>query len=126
MRYVLLTGRTLKQGISLEAGKTSKEYFEDVAVIMMNEDDMKEIKVEEGKPVKVSTGLGSVVVKCRKAKLDRGIVFMPFGPWASLLIGIDTQGTGMPDSKGIEAEVTATDEDAQTIADILKMVRGAR
>jgi formylmethanofuran dehydrogenase subunit D len=126
MRCALLTGRTLKQGVSLEVGKTSKEYFENVAVAMMNEGDMKEIEVEEGSPVKVSTKLGSVVVKCRKAKLDREIIFMPFGPWASLLIGIDTQGTGMPNSKGIEVEVSATDEKVQTVSDILKMMEGIR
>jgi formylmethanofuran dehydrogenase subunit D len=126
MKCILISGRTTKQGTSLELGKTSQEYAENVAVIMMNEDDMKELGVEEGKPVRVSTELGSTVVRCTKSKLDRGIVFMPFGPWVSLLTGADTQGTGMPDSKGIEVEISATDEGAQTISDILEMMRGTQ
>lgn len=124
MRFALITGRTLKQGTSLEIGKTSDEYFSHVAAAMINEDDMKEIGVEEGRPVKVSTGFGSVVVRCNKSELDRGVVFMPFGPWTSVLVGADTQGTGMPDSKGIEVEISATDEKVQTVSDILKLVRG--
>jgi len=126
MKCILISGRTSKQGASLEVGKSSQEYFENVAVVMMNEDDMKEIGVEEGRPVKVITDMGSTVVRCKKFKLDRGTAFMPFGPWVSVLIGVDTQGTGMPDSKGVEVEVSTTDEEVQTISEILKVVRGAR
>lgn len=124
MKCVLISGRTAKQGSSLEVGKTSKEYLENVAVVMMNEDDMKEIGIEEGKPAKISTKFGSTVVRCKKSKLDRGIIFMPFGPWVSILTGVDTQGTGMPDSKGIEVEISATDEKVQTVSDILKTMKG--
>jgi len=123
MKCILISGRTTKQGTSLEAGKTSREYVENVAIVMMNEDDMRELGVEEGKPVKVSTELGSTIVRCRKSKLDRGTIFMPFGPWVSMLMGSDTQGTGMPNSKGIEAEVSTTRQEVQTISDILKVVR---
>jgi len=123
MKCILISGRTTKQGTSLEAGKTSREYVENVAIVMMNEDDMRELGVEEGKPVKVSTELGSTIVRCRKSKLDRGTIFMPFGPWVSMLMGSDTQGTGMPNSKGIKAEVSATRQEVQTISDILKVVR---
>ncbi|MFQ6079613.1 MAG: molybdopterin dinucleotide binding domain-containing protein [Thermodesulfobacteriota bacterium] len=119
MKCILISGRTLQQGTSLEVGKTSEEYFRNVAVAFMNEDDMKEIGAEEGKTVRVSTKFGSTVVLCKKSKLDRGMIFMPFGPWTSVLIGIDTQGTGMPDSKGIEAEVSSTDEKLSTVPDIL-------
>jgi len=126
MKCVLISGRTAKQGSSLEVGKTSKEYFENVAVVMMNEDDMKEIGIEEGKSAKISTKFGSTVVRCKKSKLDRGIIFMPFGPWVGILTGVDTQGTGMPDSKGIEVEISATDEKLQTVSDILKTMKGIR
>lgn len=126
MKCVLISGRTAKQGSSLEVGKTSKEYLENVAVVMMNEDDMKEIGVEEGEPARISTKFGSTVVRCRKSKLDRGTIFMPFGPWVSILTGVDTQGTGMPDSKGIEVEIFATDEKVQTVSDILKIMEGIR
>lgn len=124
MKYIFISGRTLQQGKALEVGKTSEEYFQNVAVVFMNEDDMKKIGAEEGKPVKVSTRFGSIVVACKKSKLDRGMVFMPLGPWTSALTGVDTQGTGMPDLKGIDAEVLPTDEKISTVADILNILRG--
>ncbi len=126
MKCILISGRTLQQGKSLEVGKTSEEYFRNVAVAFMNEDDMEAIGVEEGKTVRVSTRFGSTVVSCKKSKLDRGMIFMPFGPWTSVLTGADTQGTGMPDSKGIEAEVATTDEKLTTVPDILNTMRGHR
>lgn len=124
MRCILISGRTSKQGTSLELGKASEDYLANVAVVMMNEEDMREIGIAEGIPVKVRTRFGGTVVKCVKSRLDRGTIFMPFGPWTSLITGSDTQGTGMPDLKGIEAEVSATEENVQTISDILKIIRG--
>lgn len=126
MKCVMISGRTIKQGTSREVGKTSEEYAENVAVAFMNENDMKEIGVEEGGQVNVRTKFGSTVVRCKKSRLDCGIVFMPYGPWVSVLTGVDTQGTGMPDLKGVEAEVSATSEKIQTIFDILKIMKGSQ
>ncbi|MFH1821321.1 MAG: molybdopterin dinucleotide binding domain-containing protein [Methanobacteriota archaeon] len=123
MKCVLISGRTIKQGISREVGKTSEEYAENVAVAFMNEDDMKDMGAEEGGNVNVRTKFGSTVVRCKKSKLDRGIVFMPYGPWVNVLTGPETHGTGMPDSKGFEAEVSATNEKIQTVFDILKLMK---
>lgn len=123
MKCILISGRTLQQGTSLEVGKTSEEYSRNVAVAFMNKDDMKEIGAEEGKTVRVSTEFGSIVVMCKKSKLNRGMIFMPFGPWTSVLTGVATQGTGMPDSKGIAAEVFPTDEKLSTVSDILNTLR---
>ena len=80
MRCILISGRTIKQGTSREVGKTSEEYAENVAVAFMNENDMKEIGVGEGGQVNVRTKFGSTVVRCKKSRLDCGIVFMPYGP----------------------------------------------
>lgn len=123
MEVVLISGRTAKQGASLEVGKTSEEYFENVAVIMMNEDDMKEIGVREGEPVKISTEFGSTVVKCKKSEVNRGIAFMPYGPWVNMVIGMDTHGTGMPSYKGAKAEISATDENVLTVGEIVDLIR---
>ncbi len=123
MKCVLISGRTIKQGTSREVGKTSEEYAENVAVAFMNEDDMKGIGVEEGGRVNVRTKFGSTIVRCLKSKLDRGIVFMPYGPWVNSLTSASTQGTGMPDSKGVDAEVFATSEKIQTVFDIVKTMK---
>ena len=126
MKVILISGRTVKQGTSLEMGKTSEEYSNNVAIIMMNEDDMKKIGAKEGEHVEVRTKFGSAVVRCKESRIDRGIAFMPYGPWANMVIGSDTQGTGMPNSKGIEAKISATEKDVPTIANVIKRIKGIK
>ena len=126
MKVILISGRTAKQGTSLEMGKTSEEYSNNVAMIMMNENDMKEIGAKEGEHVEVRTKFGSAVVRCKESRIDRGIAFMPYGPWVNMVIGADTQGTGMPDSKGVEAKILATDKDVLTIANVIKRIKGIK
>lgn len=123
MKVILVSGRTSKQGTSLEVGKTSDEYFDNVAVIEMNEDDIKEIGAKESKPVEVSTKFGSTVVRCKKSNLDRGIAFMPYGPWINMITEGDTRGTGMANLKDLEAEISATGKNVPTIVEIVKLMR---
>ena len=125
LKFTLITGRTTDQGVGLESGKTSKEYHDKVAVAILNEEDMDGLKAGEGERVRVSTGSGSVVIKCKRGESGRGMVFIPLGPWASVLVGTDTGGTGMPQAKGIEAEVTKTEDEPTKLDEILKTLRGA-
>lgn len=110
--------------MGLESGKTSGEYYDKVAVVFLNEEDMGELRLEENASVKVSTRFGSVVVRCRRGELDRGKAFMPFGPWASSVVGTDTGGTGMPLAKGIEAEISKTEEKPTSLEELIAKVRG--
>ena len=125
MKCILNTGRTIDQGVSMESGKTSQEYYDKVAVAILNEEDMKGLSAGEGERVRVSTSSGSVVIKCKRGESGRGTVFIPLGPWASVLIGTETRGTGMPHAKGIEAEITKTKDEPTTLDKILKILRGA-
>jgi len=106
MKAVLITGRTLAQGQSKEHGKTLAKYMEACAICEMDDSDMATIGVKQGDNVKLTTEFGSVVVKAVKAKSPtKDIVFVPYGPWANMLTGPETQGTGMPHFKGLEVEV---------------------
>jgi formylmethanofuran dehydrogenase subunit D len=88
---------------------------------------MEELHVADGDTVEVHTDHGSVVVKCTSADIEKDMGFMPYGPWANLLIGGDTQGTGMPDSKGVEADVKKTDKSIDKVDDIMqKIVEGRK
>lgn len=122
MKCILNTGRTTEQGVGLESGKTSQEYYDKVAVAFLNGGDMEELGLKENASVKVSTKFGSVVVKCVRGELDRGNVFMPLGPWASLVVGVDTEGTGMPMAKGIEAEIFRTEDELTTLDKVLEIL----
>jgi len=108
----LLTGRTIEQGVGKERGKASKEYAESVAVCFIDPQDMKKLKVKEGANVEVSTSRGSVVLKSVKSRRGPhpGIVFVPYGPWANVIVDSETDSIGMPSLKGIPAEIESTPE----------------
>ncbi len=120
MRINLVTGRTLGQGEGLEKGKGSKEYFDNVATVFLSEEDIEKLGLEEDSSVKISTEAGTSVVNYEEDDLEPGMAFMPLGPWASLLLSVDTSGTGIFQSKSIEAEVVETDEKVPSLEEIAK------
>lgn len=104
--FVLIPGRSTQQGTSLN-DKSSPEYREVTRTLRMNPDDMKRLGVGEGTLVKMRNAQAEIEVTCVSAKdeLPLGVLFMAYGPESSKLMGGETHGTGMPDSKGIEVEV---------------------
>jgi len=105
IRVTLLTGRSLTQGREKEQGKLSESYLQSVACCEINGEDIKEIGIDYGENVRISTKYGSVVVKSTapKQNLERGIVFVPYGLWAAQVSGSETDGTGMPSYKGVSS-----------------------
>ncbi|MBX5329301.1 MAG: molybdopterin dinucleotide binding domain-containing protein [Candidatus Bathyarchaeota archaeon] len=106
----LLTGRTIEQGVAKERGKASSEYAESVSVCYMDPEDMKQLGIKEKTNVQVSTEYGSVVVKALKSLRapHPGIIYIPYGPWANVVVNPETHGIGMPSFKGIPAEIEPT------------------
>jgi len=107
LKVSLLTGRTLSQGQGKEYGKLSEEYWKSVTVCEIDPEDMKRLKIKEGNNVKLTTSFGSTVLRAVKSMRapHPGIVFIPYGPWANLLVNAGTHGTGMPSFKGLSAEI---------------------
>jgi formylmethanofuran dehydrogenase subunit D len=103
----LLTGRTIEQGVGKERGKASKEYFESVSVCYMDPEDFRRLGIKEKTNVQVSTEHGSVVVKAVKSPRapHLNMIFIPYGPWANVVVDPETHSIGMPSLKGIPAEV---------------------
>ncbi|HVP41344.1 MAG TPA: molybdopterin dinucleotide binding domain-containing protein [Candidatus Krumholzibacteriaceae bacterium] len=107
IKVTLISGRTISQGTSKEHGKTSQEYYENVATCEIDPEDLKTLGIKGGENVKVSTEHGTVTVKAIESK--RGphpkIIYMPYGPWVNTIVNPATHGTGMPSYKGIPAEI---------------------
>jgi len=123
LKVSLLTGRTIDQGTGKEMGKLSKEYIESVVICQMDPNDMKFLGVKENKNVKVTTDFGSVVMKAVKSARapHPKVAFIPYGPWANIVMNPKTHGTGMPSFKGIPAEIEpAPEERVLTLHDLLK------
>ena len=123
LQVSLLTGRTIDQGKGKECGKISNEYLNSVSICEIDPGDMKILGVKENDVVKVTTDFGSVALKVVKSL--RGphpkAVFIPYGPWASVLANPKTHGTGMPSLKGEKAEIEcALNEKVQSLQELLK------
>ncbi|MBX5321522.1 MAG: molybdopterin dinucleotide binding domain-containing protein [Candidatus Bathyarchaeota archaeon] len=112
LRVTLLTGRTIEQGVGKEHGKSSKEYVESVSVCYMDPEDMKKLGVKDKTNIQVSTAFGSVVVKAQKSLRapHPSVIFIPYGPWANVIVDPETHGIGMPSFKGIPATVEPAPE----------------
>jgi len=124
IKVTLLSGRTIHQGTGKECGKTSQEYYKNVAICEIDPEDMKTSGIKEGTNVKVSTESGSVIVKATESKRasHQQIVYMPYGPWVNTIIDSKTHGTGMPTFKGIPAtiEPATPTEPVLTLQELLK------
>jgi len=107
LKVTLLTGRTIEQGVTKEYGKFSKEYMESVSVCYMDPEDLEKLGIKEKTNVSVSTDYGSVIVKALRSLRTPhvGMIFVPYGPWANVVVDPETHGIGMPSLKGIPAEV---------------------
>lgn len=120
---VLVTGRTIEQGVGKEHGKASEEYAENVAVCYLDPENLKHLKIKENTPVRVTTPHGSIVVKALRSR--RGphprLVFMPCGPWANAIANPDTDSIGMPSLKGVSARVEpAPDKSIMSLKELLE------
>jgi len=104
-KFILITGRTAKQGEALHKGKDSAEYRRATGFVRVSHLDREHLGIEEGRRVRVRTVFGEAELELRESDLPEGMIFVPMGPAANALIGSETRGTGMPDSKGLEAEV---------------------
>ncbi|MEM0005151.1 MAG: formylmethanofuran dehydrogenase subunit B [Desulfurococcaceae archaeon] len=118
--FVLNTGRSLMQGISMEEeSKWSKKYFDAVAVVEMNPIDISSLGVRDR--VKVYNEHGSIVLRVKPSNnVPPGTIFIPMGPWANMLTDPETDGTGMPRLKGVNVFVEPTDEPLTKLIDLLK------
>lgn len=125
LEVVLLTGRTRRQGVGLEAGKLSEIYHEATTQIRLDQTDLEKLKVEPGDIVEVTTDHGSVVLRAELApRASEGMGFIPYGPWANCVIGGDTDSTGMPTMKGLRATVTpAPTKQVLTLQELFEEMR---
>jgi formylmethanofuran dehydrogenase subunit D len=127
LTVILITGRTIDQGVGKEMGKGSKEYFDSSSICVIDESDMKKLGIKSRANVKVTSKYGSVIVKAEKNPYgsNPGLVFIPCGLWANAVTGDETFGMGMPLFKGFQVEVEpAPNQAILTLDELLKMEYG--
>lgn len=123
LEAVLITGRTIYQGVHKESGKLSHDYWLAVTTCEMDPNDLRLLGIKEEDTVRVATEFGSVVLRAVESSKapHPGIVFLPYSVFANVLIDVKTEGTGMPSYKGIPAVVEpARGEKVMKVRDLLK------
>jgi formylmethanofuran dehydrogenase subunit D len=106
--FILIPGRTSRQGTSLNEGKFSADYVDETNTLFMCPDDMKRLGLVNGERIRLRSGTGVIELPCQGAKdgeLPTGLLFLPYGDPSSRLMGGETHGTGMPDSKGFDVTI---------------------
>ncbi len=105
--FILIPGRTAKQGTTLNEGKYTDGYQTEINTLKMNPDDMTSLDIAAGESVRMWNDFGEVTVPVESGKdeLPSGILFISYGDASCRLMPGETHGTGMPDSKGLDVFV---------------------
>jgi len=123
LNLILLTGRTIEQGVGKELGKDTNQYFESTSMCYMDELDMNKLGLKNNDHILVTTQEGSVVLRTIKHPRGAmpGMIFIPYGPWANVICNTETSSIGMPTLKGISVEVkSAPNQPILTLRELLK------
>jgi formylmethanofuran dehydrogenase subunit D len=112
LHVTLLTGRTIDQGAGKEHGKSSEDYVKNVSVCFIDSEDLKRMGIKYDTNICISTQYGSVVLRALKSQRGPhpGVIFIPYGLWANMIVSPVTDDIGMPSFKGIPAEMEPAPE----------------
>lgn len=121
----MISGRTLAQGANCES-KMSEDFFKAASSCYLSQEDYDLLGLSDGKNILLKNEFGKTVLSPRVDDgLQRGIVFIPMGPWANILIGPDTGGCGTPQFKGVEIDIEATNSPILDIRELFGDIQRA-
>jgi formylmethanofuran dehydrogenase subunit D len=103
--FVLIPGRTSKQGCGISEGKYTDGYVSETTVLQVAPQDMQRLGLADGDRVRLASDTGTVdlaVTAAKGGELPPGVLFIAYGDLSSRLMGGDTHGSGMPTSKGLD------------------------
>jgi formylmethanofuran dehydrogenase subunit D len=120
--FVLIAGRTSKQGCGISEGKETAGYLAETTTLQMSPEDMAALGLSDGQRVRLSTAVGRPfqavearleipsrpphvdlpITSAKGGELPGGVLFIAYGGMSSLLMAGETHGSGMPTSKGID------------------------
>lgn len=106
--FVLIAGRTSKQGCGISEGKFTDGYQSEITTLLVCPEDMQRLQLADGDRVRLRSAAGQVEVAVAAARADElapGLLFIAYGDLSSRLMSGDTHGSGMPTSKGIDVVV---------------------
>ena len=114
--FILIPGRTSRQGAGISEGKFGANYQEEIQSVQMSPQDMKRLGLSSGDRVRLTSDTGSAeatVVPSKGDELPPGLLFVAYGDLSSRLMAGDTHGSGMPTSKGLDVQLQAICEEGR-------------
>ena len=106
--FVLIPGRTSKQGCGISEGKFTEGYIAETTIVQVAAADIQRLGLADGDRVRLTSETGHADVSVSTAKGDElpaGLLFIGYGDASSRLMGADTHGSGMPTSKGLDVQL---------------------
>ena len=104
--FILIPGRTSKQGCGISEGKFADGYQHEITTLQVAPPDMKRLGLANGDRVRITTESGRqidvAVAAATGDELPPGLLFIAYGDLSSQLMDGDTHGSGMPTSKGFD------------------------
>lgn len=125
MKVLVNTGTSIIQAFYEKKGSTLKEeYKQATAVAFMDLKDMQKLSLKSRDKIKVKSEWGEVVlyVDVSYDAPHEGMIFIPKGPWANIIISPETYCCNIPTYKGIHAEISKTDEDVLLVSELMNKV----
>lgn len=125
MKVMINTGTSIIQAFYEKKGSTLKdEYRQSTAVAFMDSRDMEKLSLKPRDKIKVKSQWGEVVIYVDKSHdaPHEGMIFIPRGPWANVVISPETYCCNVPTYKGIPAEISKTDEEVLLVSQLMNSV----
>lgn len=111
--FILIPGRTSRQGCGISEGKFKEAYLAETSVLQVAPQDMQRLGLVTGDRVRVTSEGGTIEIAVQPAKGDElpsGVLFMAYGDFSSRLMAGETHGTGMPTSKCLDVRLEPLDK----------------
>jgi formylmethanofuran dehydrogenase subunit D len=106
--FILIPGRTSRQGCGVSEGKFGEKYQSEITVLQMAPQDIQRLGLSTGDRVRLTSPSGQIELQITPAKGDElppGLLFIAYGDLSSRLMSGDTHGSGMPTSKCLDVQL---------------------
>lgn len=122
---VINSGTSIIQAFYEKKGSTLKdEYRQSTAIAFMDLEDMKKLSLKPHDKINVKSKWGEVTLFVDKSHdaPHEGMIFIPRGPWANIVISPQTYCCNVPTYKGVPATIKKTNDDVLLVADLMHEV----
>jgi len=120
---IINTGSSIIQAFYEKKGSTLKdEYRQATAVAFMDPEDMILLDLEVRDKIDVITQWGEVTLYVDKSHdvPHKGMIFIPKGPWANIVVSPETYCCNIPTFKGIKAKIRKSEKEVLLVADLMR------